>query len=85
MHKCVEEHKCVCRPHGLFPPGDGLLRQLAAEGGCPFEKHLAGEASPYELLARGSWTSGDEAALAGFDMRLFYRVFYTFLPFDTPL
>ncbi len=44
------------------------------QGMRPFEKHLAGEASPYELLARGSWTSGDEAAQAGFDMRLFYRV-----------
>jgi hypothetical protein len=64
----------VRRPHGLFPPGDGLLRQLAAGGARPFEKHLAGKASPYELLPRGSWTSGDEAAQAGLDMRLFYQV-----------
>jgi hypothetical protein len=40
----------------------------------PFEKHLAGESSPYELLRLGSWTSGDEAAQAGFDLRLFYQV-----------
>ena len=38
-----------------------------------FEKHLAGENKPYELLKNGSWTSGDEAAQAGFDLRLFYK------------
>ena len=40
----------------------------------PFEKHLAGERSPYELLQQGSWTSGAAAARAGLDMRLFYAV-----------
>ncbi|KAK9903261.1 hypothetical protein WJX75_001080 [Coccomyxa subellipsoidea] len=62
------------RTHGLFPPRDPLLRELAEDPTAhPFEKHLAGEQSPYELLRNGSWTSGDEAAQAGFDMRLFYR------------
>lgn len=64
-----------CRTHGLFPPRDPLLRELAEDPTVhPFEKHLAGEQSPYELLRNGSWTSGEEAAQAGFDMRLFYRV-----------
>lgn len=63
------------RPHGLFPPRDPLLKELAEDPTAhPFEKHLAGERSPYELLKHGSWTSGDEAAQAGFDMRLFYKV-----------
>ena len=63
-----------CRKHGLFGVGDPLLRQLASEAHThAFEKHLAGEFSPYELLDRGSWTSGDEAAQAGFDLRLFYK------------
>ena len=70
----VDEGSCVCREHGLFPPGDSLLMQLASEAGTyAFEKHLAGESSPYELLKNGSWTSGDEAAQAGFDLRLFYK------------
>ena len=64
----------MCREHGLFPPGDPFLMQLASEAGTyAFEKHLAGESSPYELLKNGSWTSGDEAAQAGFDLRLFYK------------
>ncbi len=64
----------VRREHGLFPPGDKLLLQLASEAGThAFEKHLAGKFSPYEVLKHGSWTSGDEAAQAGFDLRLFYK------------
>ena len=64
----------MCRKHGLFPPEDSLLVQLASEAGThAFEKHLAGESTPYELLKNGSWTSGDEAAQAGFDLRLFYK------------
>ena len=67
----------LCRKHGLFPPGDSLLMQLAQEAGTyAFEKHLAGESSPYELLKNGSWTSGDEAAQAGFDLRLFYKALF---------
>lgn len=59
----------------MFPPRDPLLKELAEDTMAhPFEKHLAGESSPYELLKKGSWTSGDEAAQAGFDMRLFYKV-----------
>ena len=65
----------VRREHGLFPPGDKLLLQLASEAGThAFEKHLAGKISPYEVLQNGSWTSGDEAAQAGFDLRLFFKV-----------
>lgn len=64
-----------CRPDGLFPPGDALLAELGAQAGArAFEKHLAGRNSPHELLARGSWTSGNAAALAGLDLRLFYQV-----------
>lgn len=40
----------------------------------PFEKHLAGLQSPYEILKSGSWVSGDSAAQSGFDLRLFYKV-----------
>ena len=39
-----------------------------------FEKHLAGRGGPAELLPRGSWASGNAAARAGLDMRLFYQV-----------
>ena len=40
----------------------------------PFEKHLAGVQSAYELLPEGSWVSGDAAASHGLDLRLFYKV-----------
>ena len=40
----------------------------------PFEKHLSGLKSPYELLQNGSWVSGNAAAENGFDLRLFYQV-----------
>ncbi len=40
----------------------------------PFEKHLSGLESPYELLRKGSWVSGNAAAENGFDLRLFYQV-----------
>ena len=65
----------VRREQGRFPPGDKLPLQLASEAGThAFEKHLAGKISPYEVLKNGSWTSGDEAAQAGFDLRLFFKV-----------
>lgn len=65
----------MCRPNGLFPLKDALLHTLGAQAAThAFEKHLAGRAAPAELLARGSWTSGNAAALAGLDMRLFYQV-----------
>ncbi len=58
--------------------------QLASEAGTyAFEKHLAGKSSPYELLKNGSWTSGDEAAQAGFDLRLFYKVLFPLLSYQT--
>lgn len=63
------------RPSGLFPPGDPLLRRLAADPHChPFEKHLPGEQSCYELLPKGGWATGDAAATKGVDLRLFYKV-----------
>lgn len=63
------------RPHGLFPPGDPLLRRLAADPRCqPFEKHLPGEQSCYEPLPKGGWATGDAAAARGVDLRLFYQV-----------
>ena len=63
-----------CRPHGLFPPGDALLQRLAATPGCwPFEKHLPGKASPYELLPKGGWITGDASAARGVDLRMFYQ------------
>lgn len=62
------------RPHGLFPPGDQLLQTLAATPNCwPFEKHLPGAQSPYELLPQGGWITGDASAERGVDLRLFYK------------
>lgn len=66
---------CQCRAHGLFPPGDQLLEELAGTPGLhPFEKHLAGELAPSEPLPEGGWATGDAAAQHGMDLRLFYRV-----------
>ena len=63
------------RPHGLFPPADPLLGALASTPGLhPFEKHLPGDHSPYQLLPKGGWTTGDAAARNGLDLRLFYKV-----------
>ncbi|KAK9819763.1 hypothetical protein WJX72_002087 [[Myrmecia] bisecta] len=61
------------RPDGLFPPNDPLLKELVTVGCIPFEKHLAGAISPYELLPGGGWTCGNAAARNGFDLRLFYK------------
>ena len=36
------------------------------------------------MLKQGSWTSGDEAAQAGFDLRLFYKVLPDLI-FEPPL
>jgi hypothetical protein len=62
------------RPDGLFPPGDALLAQLSDTAGCwPFEKHLPGAATPYEMLPYGGWITGNAAAQRGIDLRLFYQ------------
>lgn len=64
-----------CRIFGLFPFEDSFLTELSQQEGMhPFEKHLAGLQSPYEILKSGSWVSGDSAAQSGFDLRLFYKV-----------
>ena len=64
-----------CRPHGLFPPDDPLLLTLAGVAGSrPFEKHMAGAHGPHQLLPAGGWTTGDFAAQAGFDLRMFWVV-----------
>lgn len=61
------------RPAGLFPPNDPLLAALSRlPGGWPFEKHLPGLDSPYQLLPRGGWVTGDSACASGLDLRLFY-------------
>lgn len=63
------------RRHGLFPPHDPLLAELAARHGShAFEKHMAGAASSYQPLPTGGWTTGDAACRAGFDLRMFYQV-----------
>lgn len=60
------------RPCGLFPPGDAVLSRLASSPSHrAFEKALPGSASPYEGLPRGGWATGDGAARAGMDLRLF--------------
>jgi hypothetical protein len=62
------------RPDGLFPPGDALLAQLAATpGSWPFEKHLPGAGTPYEMLPYGGWITGNAAAQRGIDLRMFYQ------------
>lgn len=64
----------TCREAGLFPPEDPFLLVLATSPDLhPFEKHLSGVVSPYELLMNGSWVSGNAAAENGFDLRLFYK------------
>ena len=62
------------RPDGLFPPGDALLRQLSSTAGSwPFEKHLPGAVTPYEMLPYGGWITGNAAAQRGIDLRMFYQ------------
>jgi hypothetical protein len=64
------------RSEGLFPPGDALLAQLSGTAGCwPFEKHLPGAGSPYEILPYGGWITGNAAAQRGIDLRMFYQEF----------
>lgn len=59
---------------GLFPPEDRLLADLAANRALhPFEKHLSGTNSPYEVLKKGGWATGNSAAENGLDLRLFYQ------------
>lgn len=51
-----------------------MLQQLASDPELvPFEKHLPGARSSYELLPAGGWATGDAAARNGVDLRLFYR------------
>ena len=65
----------ACRQAGLFPSDDPFLSMLSESQDLhPFEKHLSGLESPYELLRKGSWVSGNAAAENGFDLRLFYQV-----------
>ena len=67
--------RLCCRLHGLFPPNDPLLAELASMvGSKPFEKHMAGFRGPHQLLPAGGWTTGDSAAQAGFDLRMFWLV-----------
>ncbi|KAG7674183.1 hypothetical protein Ndes2526B_g04006 [Nannochloris sp. 'desiccata'] len=62
------------RSDGLFPPGDALLAQLSTTVGCwPFEKHLPGAGTPYEVLPCGGWITGNAAAQRGIDLRMFYQ------------
>lgn len=62
------------RKNGLFPPGDRLLLKLSRDTrNWPFEKHLPGLQSPYELLPEGGWVNGENACSHGVDLRLFYR------------
>ena len=65
----------LCREAGLFPPQDAFLTSLIEEANTfPFEKHQAGLKSRYEVLPKGGWTTGNEAAENGLDMRLFWKV-----------
>ena len=68
-------HGIPFRPRGLFPPADPLLARLAADPRLrPFEKHMSGLGGPSEALPRGGWATGDAAAAAGLDLRLFFQV-----------
>jgi hypothetical protein len=50
------------------------LKSLSTMERCkPFEKHLPGEDSPYQLLPKGGWATGDAACRNGLDLRLFYQ------------
>ena len=58
------------RPAGLFPASDPLLARLAATPGAwPFEKLLPGDGVSHAPPAL-SWASGNGAAAAGVDLRL---------------
>ncbi|KAL6780719.1 hypothetical protein ACKKBF_B12030 [Auxenochlorella protothecoides x Auxenochlorella symbiontica] len=70
----VVAHGIPSRKHGLFADDDALLLELCASPDmAAFEKHLPGEAGPYQPLPRGGWVTGDEAAARGIDLRMFYR------------
>lgn len=70
--KAVTSRGILVRPNGLFPPGDAVLTRLSASSShLAFEKALPGPNSPYEGLPRGGWATGDAAARAGLDLRLF--------------
>jgi len=59
------------RPAGLFPAADPLLSTLAATPDAwPFEKLLPGDVILHAAPAV-SWASGNAAAAAGVDLRLF--------------
>ena len=63
------------RKHGLFPSGDALLRELAAQPRChPFEKHMSGGGGSHLPCPLGGWTTGNAACRAGLDLRMFHRV-----------
>ena len=49
-----------------------MLKQLSVEA-WPFEKHLPGEGSPYEMLPEGGWITGAAAIERGIDLRLYYK------------
>lgn len=71
------------RRHGLFPPRDLLLAELASRSGShPFEKHMAGARSSYQPLPHGGWTTGDSACRAGLDLRMFYQVHFACAAMD---
>ena len=62
------------REKGLFPPGDDVLMRLCEDPhSWPFEKHLPGLDSPYQLLRKGGWVNGEHACSHGIDLRLFYK------------
>jgi hypothetical protein len=62
------------KPDGLFPPEDALLKQLSSTANTwPFEKHLPGAGTPYEMLPYGGWITGNAAAQRGIDLRMFYQ------------
>ena len=70
------KHGIPFRPNGLFPIGDSLLTELAADSTLvPFQKNVVDvdDAGGARFALAGSWANGDLAAANGLDLRCFYR------------
>ena len=70
------KHGIPFRPNGLFPIGDPLLTELAADSTlAPFQKNVVDvdDAGGARFALAGSWANGDLAAANGLDLRCFYR------------
>ena len=69
------KHGIPFRPNGLFPIGDSLLTELAADSTLvPFQKNVVDvdDAGGARFALAGSWANATSPA-NGLDLRCFYR------------